>query len=82
MRNLRSTRQHGNPFSHLSGTLAQHQCATREETIARYREWIVTQPHLMATLGELKGKRLGCFCKPLACHGDVLAEMAEAFSEN
>jgi hypothetical protein len=22
----------------------------------------------------LKGKRLGCFCKPKACHGDVIAE--------
>jgi len=23
---------------------------------------------------KLKGKRLGCFCKPAACHGDVLAD--------
>lgn len=23
---------------------------------------------------KLKGKRLGCFCKPQACHGDVLAD--------
>ena len=23
---------------------------------------------------ELKGKRLGCFCKPLPCHGDIIAE--------
>jgi hypothetical protein len=22
----------------------------------------------------LKGKRLGCFCKPKACHGDVIAD--------
>lgn len=22
---------------------------------------------------KLKGKRLGCFCKPDACHGDVIA---------
>jgi hypothetical protein len=25
----------------------------------------------------LKGKRLGCFCKPLACHGDVIKEYIE-----
>jgi hypothetical protein len=25
-------------------------------------------------LRELAGKRLGCHCKPFACHGDVLAE--------
>jgi hypothetical protein len=23
---------------------------------------------------ELKGRTLVCFCKPLACHGDVIAE--------
>lgn len=23
---------------------------------------------------ELAGKRLGCFCKPQACHGDILAD--------
>ena len=28
-------------------------------------------------LKELKGKRLGCFCKPLACHGDVYVEYLE-----
>lgn len=26
---------------------------------------------------ELKGKTLGCYCKPQACHGDVLAKLAE-----
>jgi hypothetical protein len=23
---------------------------------------------------ELKGKTLGCYCKPLDCHGDIIAE--------
>ena len=27
---------------------------------------------------ELSGKRLGCFCAPLPCHGDVLAEIANS----
>jgi hypothetical protein len=26
---------------------------------------------------ELKGKRLGCYCAPKPCHGDVLARVAE-----
>lgn len=26
---------------------------------------------------QLAGQTLGCFCKPLACHGDVLARMAD-----
>lgn len=50
---------------------------SREEAIAKYRRWIETQPELMAALPDLKGKRLGCYCKPLPCHGDVLAELAD-----
>lgn len=50
---------------------------TREEVIAKYRAWIQTQSALLAKLPELKGKRLGCWCKPLLCHGEVLAEMAD-----
>ena len=69
----------GNPYSHLANTLAKFQVATREEAVAKYREWIQTQPRLLAELHTLKGKRLGCLCpedKP--CHGWVLAELADA----
>jgi hypothetical protein len=51
---------------------------TREEAVEKYREWIPTQPQLLAQLWILKGKRLGCYCAPLPCHGDVLCELAEA----
>ena len=27
---------------------------------------------------ELKGKILGCWCSPYACHGEVLAEIANS----
>ena len=30
----------------------------------------------------LKGKRLGCFCKPKACHGDVIADWLNKMEEN
>lgn len=50
----------------------------RETVIRKYREWVVTQPHLMAALPELRGKVLGCWCAPQACHGDVLVELANA----
>jgi hypothetical protein len=63
----------GNPF-------AIGKDGGRAEVIARYREWIATQPHLLADLHELRGKRLGCYCKPKACHGDVLAFLAETES--
>ena len=47
----------------------------REEVIRKYREWIMQNKELLNSLHELKGKKLGCFCKPQACHGDVLAEL-------
>lgn len=59
--------QWGNPF-HIGTD------GTREEVVEKYRKWILTQPKLLAQLHILKGKRLGCYCAPLPCHGDVLAE--------
>lgn len=50
---------------------------SRDEVIARYREWLTRdRPDLVKGLGELRGKVLGCFCAPRACHGDVLVELA------
>ena len=48
---------------------------SRKDVIAKYRQYLETQPDLLRSLEELRGKRLGCFCSPLACHGDVLVEM-------
>ena len=50
----------------------------REELIRLYTEWIKTQPTLLkAAQTELQGRVLVCWCKPLPCHGDVLARIAE-----
>jgi len=62
----------GNPFSHKAGTLAKYKVASREEAVYAYEEWLKTQPDLLAALPELRNKTLGCWCAPLACHGDVL----------
>jgi hypothetical protein len=51
---------------------------TRDEVIARYEAWLLQQPELVGALGELAGKTLGCWCAPAACHGDVLARLANA----
>lgn len=51
---------------------------TREESIRLYREYIVDRPDLLRSLPLLRGKTLGCWCKPLACHGDVLKELCAA----
>ena len=57
----------------------------RERSIKRYREWLlqgglppfdVRRPSLEDIRG-LRGKRLGCWCAPKPCHGDVLAEIAD-----
>jgi hypothetical protein len=68
----------GNPFSHVSVSKKAIRVDTREESVAMYREWIKTKPDLLAKLHTLKGMRLGCWCAPLECHGDVLVEMVEA----
>jgi hypothetical protein len=60
----------GNPFIMLDNGDAE-----RERVIATYRDWIVTQAELMGSLEELRGKRLGCWCAPRRCHGDVLVEL-------
>ena len=49
---------------------------TREQVIAKYRAYVLSNPQLMARIGELRGKTLGCWCAPFACHGDVLVELA------
>jgi hypothetical protein len=67
----------GNPFTHIKDklTLATHIVETREEAIEKYREYILKNKELMNSLDELDGKVLGCYCKPLSCHGDILLEL-------
>lgn len=50
---------------------------TRDEVIEKFKNWIITQPKLLDDLHEIKGKTLGCWCKPKRCHGDVLVELIE-----
>lgn len=51
---------------------------TRAEVIAKFEEKLRATPELMADVKRsLRGKVLVCWCKPLACHGDVLARIAD-----
>lgn len=59
----------GNPF-----VVGRH--GTREECVARYESWLLEDAELMAALSELRGKVLGCWCAPRACHGNVLVRLA------
>lgn len=69
----------GNPFTHIKdkSTKAEFIVDTRTEAISKYKEWISNQPDLLNALNELKDKRLGCFCKPKSCHGDILVQLIE-----
>lgn len=49
----------------------------RAEAIKKYKEYILSTTELLYSLHELDGKTLGCYCKPLACHGDVLIELRQ-----
>lgn len=49
---------------------------SREQVIDKFRAYLLTHPDLMERIPLLRGKILGCWCQPSACHGDVLAEMA------
>lgn len=52
---------------------------SQEEAVELYRIYLSNSPKLAeAAKKELAGKDLRCWCKPLACHGDVLLEVANA----
>jgi hypothetical protein len=61
---------YGNPFRiGIDGT--------REEVIAKYKALLETDAELQKAVRSLKGKVLGCWCKPLPCHGDVIVAWLE-----
>tara|TARA_R100001594_G_scaffold74062_2_gene108666 strand:+ start:2387 stop:2668 length:282 start_codon:yes stop_codon:yes gene_type:complete len=50
----------------------------REEVIKKYEEWIMKDEQLILRnkmKKELKNKILGCWCKPLPCHGDIIMKI-------
>ncbi len=68
----------GNPYSmYDSGE-------SREQVIAKYKydfeRDLFPNKEKSKALG-LIGKRLGCFCKPAPCHGDVLADYLNSYDD-
>lgn len=59
---------HGNPFK----------TDDRDYNIKMHKAYfyarLKTDPEFKRKVHELKGKTLGCFCKPKACHGDTYVE--------
>jgi Domain of unknown function (DUF4326) len=65
---VRHTRYQRSPwFNPAKGRKTDHDRAVNE-----YRKYILQRPDLLARLAELRGKVLGCWCYPQACHGNIL----------
>lgn len=64
----------GNPFKFALG---RRDGSHRMSVIEQYRVFLLANTALLTRIdrGELDGKRLGCFCHPKPCHGDVLVEV-------
>lgn len=51
-------------------------CLSQYETYIRKQ---LTAPDLLHELKSLKGKTLGCWCKPEPCHGDILIKLINEY---
>ncbi len=52
----------------------------REMVLIHYRNWFynkLNDPTFRDKILSLKGKKLGCWCKPESCHGDIIVEYLE-----
>jgi hypothetical protein len=77
----------GNPYSHMDNTKALYKVDTREESIEKYENWLrhamsnvpgVQRAMDLLTIAAMdKNINLVCFCKPKACHGDVIKKIIE-----
>ncbi len=57
---------------------------SREEVIRKYKYDFDYEKFINKEKSEvykLAGKRLGCFCKPQSCHGDVLADFLNSWDD-
>jgi hypothetical protein len=59
-----------NPFS-----VASCGAGGVELAVQKFEHYIRGRPDLLAALPELAGRRLGCWCAPGPCHGDVLVRL-------
>ncbi len=75
----------GNPHSMYDNN-ADDSRDDREEVIRKYKydfdyDKFPNKKGYKEKTHELAGKRLGCFCKPYACHGDVIANYLNSLDD-
>lgn len=51
---------------------------TREQVVQKYRDMVLSTGWSGSIKQDLRGKHLVCWCAPLACHADVLLEIANS----
>jgi hypothetical protein len=64
----------GNPFNHRKLGI------TREDSVRKYKEWFYNKlkdHEFRDKVLALKDKKLGCWCVPSLCHGQVILEYLE-----
>lgn len=64
----------GKTYKNTSGLNKRY---TLDESLVMYKEYVLNNKELMDSIEELRGKTLGCWCKPNRCHGDVLVEILD-----
>jgi hypothetical protein len=64
-----------NPFK-ITDTCSREECIRKFEVYIREK---IEREKLQGELLSLKGKVLGCWCKPEGCHGDVLLRLIEEY---
>ena len=59
---------------------------SREQVLKLYLKYIEkkleSDSNLVGELLKLDGKKLGCWCKPECCHGDILLELMKKYDKN
>ena len=59
----------GNPFKISSKN-------SRQDVVELFRQFIPLNKNRVESVGQLKGKVLGCWCAPNLCHAEVLHQLA------
>lgn len=78
----------GNDWTHLKNVPNTIHVPTRDIAVQMYRQWAENEyksnPKFREEAAKLRGKRLGCFCRPadgfqswILCHGQILAGLAD-----
>lgn len=78
----------GNPFSHIKNLRGTIYVQDREMAVLAFSLWLSqlgfndVEPErrewINNNIETLRGKKLGCFCKPLSCHGDFYIQILDA----